>query len=92
MSDGPIARTIREKLVQAFSPDALDIVDESHLHHGHAGRHPEGESHFRIHIVSDAFQDKRRIERHRMVNRALAEELSQRVHALAIKAEAPGEG
>ncbi|WP_137391829.1 BolA family protein [Rhodoligotrophos defluvii] len=88
---GPIGHAISEKLSRAFAPARLDIVDESHLHQGHAGHHPEGESHFRVHIVSEAFANKRAVERHRMVNRVLAEELASRVHALAITAKAPGE-
>ncbi|HEX2255641.1 MAG TPA: BolA family protein [Afifellaceae bacterium] len=83
---------IERKLAQALAPASLSVVDESHLHVGHAGHRPEGETHFRIQIVSAAFQGKSRVERHRMVNQALAEELAGPVHALAIRAEAPGEG
>lgn len=82
---------IEEKLVAAFRPDMLRVVDESHLHAGHAGSRPGGETHFRVFIVSDAFAGKSRIERHRVVNAALAEELADRVHALAIHPSAPGE-
>ena len=67
-------------------------TDESHLHEGHAGHRPGGETHFRVYIVSPAFKGKSRIERHRMINAALAAELAGSVHALAIKAQAPGEG
>jgi BolA family transcriptional regulator, general stress-responsive regulator len=83
---------ITEKLTRAFAPANLDVVDESHLHAGHAGARPGGESHFRVHIVSEAFRGKSRIERHRMVNGTLAGELNGGVHALAIHAAAPGEG
>ena len=83
---------IETKLAAALAPETLDVVDESHLHKGHAGHRPEGETHFRVHIVSEAFRGKGRVERHRMVNQVLAAELSGRVHALAIKAAAPGEG
>jgi BolA family transcriptional regulator, general stress-responsive regulator len=83
---------IERKLTHALAPVSLSVVDESHLHVGHAGHRPEGETHFRIHIVSAAFEGKSRVERHRMVNQALAEELAGRVHALAIHAVAPGEG
>jgi BolA family transcriptional regulator, general stress-responsive regulator len=83
---------IERKLTQSLAPVSLSVTDESHLHVGHAGHRPEGETHFRIQIVSAAFQGKSRVERHRMVNQALAEELAGRVHALAIRAEAPGEG
>jgi len=83
---------IAEKLTRAFSPQALDVEDESHRHAGHAGHRPGGETHFRVHIVAEAFRGKSRIERHRMVNTTLAGELKDGVHALAIHASAPGEG
>lgn len=82
---------IREKLEQAFAPERLEIVNESHLHAGHHGSPGTGESHFRVAIVSAAFAGKPRIARHRLVNDTLAAELSSGVHALAIKALAPGE-
>ena len=81
--------TIAAKLARAFAPLYLDVVDQSQLHAGHAGARPGGESHFSIHIVSQAFRGKTRIERHRMVNEALAGELAGGVHALAIRASAP---
>jgi BolA protein len=82
---------ITQKLTEAFAPAALEVVDESHLHEGHAGHRPGGESHFRVYIVADAFKGKSRIERHRMVNETLIGELEGSVHALAIRALAPGE-
>ncbi|MBV8701233.1 BolA family protein [Bradyrhizobium sp.] len=82
---------ITKKLREAFSPESLQVVDESHLHEGHAGHRPGGETHFRLYIVSPAFKGKSRIERHRMINATLSEELSGSVHALAIHAQAPGE-
>jgi len=82
---------IAEKLAEAFTPAHLDVADESHKHAGHAGARPGGETHFRVHIVSAAFSGKSRIERHRMVNETLSEELKGGVHALAIHASAPGE-
>ena len=82
---------IINKLREAFTPESLDVADESHLHEGHAGHRPGGETHFRLYIVSPAFEGKSRIERHRMINAVLAEELEGSVHALAIKAEAAGE-
>ncbi|HLQ91909.1 MAG TPA: BolA family protein [Xanthobacteraceae bacterium] len=82
---------IVEKLTKSFAPSGLDVVDESHLHEGHAAHRPGGETHFRVHIVSEAFAGKSRLVRHRMVNEALASELADRVHALAIRATAPGE-
>jgi BolA protein len=84
--------TIAEKLTQAFAPLHLDVIDQSHLHAGHAGARPGGETHFSVHIVSPAFRGKTRIERHRMVNETLTRELQGRVHALAIRALAPEEG
>jgi BolA protein len=77
---------IAEKLHAAFAPDRLDVTDESHLHAGHMGHRPEGETHFRVHIVSQAFEGKSRIDRHRMINATLAAELAGSVHALALKA------
>ena len=80
-----------KKLNDAFTPESIDVVDESHLHEGHAGHRPGGQSHFRIYIVSQAFAGKSRIDRHRMVNAVLADDLAGGVHALAIHASAPGE-
>jgi BolA protein len=82
---------ITKKLSEAFTPESLKVVDESHLHEGHAGHRPGGETHFRVDIVSKAFEGKSRIDRHRMINSLLAPELSGSVHALAIKAHAPAE-
>lgn len=82
---------ITKKLREAFSPESLEVTDESHLHEGHSGHRPGGETHFRLHIVSGAFEGKSRLERHRMINTLLAPELAGSVHALAIKAHAPGE-
>jgi BolA family transcriptional regulator, general stress-responsive regulator len=86
-----IRDAISNKLREAFSPESLDVTDESHLHEGHAGHRPGGETHFRVHVVSPAFKGKSRIERHRMINATLTRELAGSVHALAIKAQAPGE-
>lgn len=83
---------ITKKLTEAFAPESLRVEDESHLHIGHAGHRPGGETHYRVYIVSEAFRGKSRIERHRAVNAALAAELSGRVHALSVHAAAPGEG
>jgi len=80
---------ITEKLQKAFAPTSLDVEDESDQHAGHAGHAPGGETHFRLYIVSDAFRGKGRLERHRMINAALAQELAGGVHALAIHAAAP---
>jgi len=83
---------ITEKLSKAFAPESLRVEDESHLHQGHAGHRPGGQTHYRVYIVSDAFRGKSRVERHRMINAALAAELAAGVHALAIHAASPGEG
>ena len=82
---------ITEKLQRAFVPESLRVEDESHLHAGHAGHRPGGQTHFRLYIVSEAFRGKGRLDRHRMINAALAAELAGGVHALAIHAAAPGE-
>lgn len=82
---------ITRTLTSTFAPQRLEVVDESHFHAGHAGSPGTGESHFRVLIVSASFSGKSRVERHRMVNAALAAELASGVHALAIKALAPGE-
>ncbi|MGJ5175426.1 BolA family protein [Bradyrhizobium oligotrophicum] len=82
---------IIEKLREAFSPESLDVQDESHLHEGHMGHQPSGETHFRVYIVSQAFTGKSRIDRHRLINAALSAELAGSVHALALHAKAPGE-
>ena len=80
------------KLGDAFAPLSLDVIDESDRHVGHAGHRPGGETHFQIHIVSEAFRGKTRLERHRMIYDTLADELNDGVHALAIDATAPSEG
>ena len=91
VSSMEVRTQIAEKLIGAFAPQNLDVADESHLHQGHAGHRPGGQTHFRVHIVSEAFRGKSRIERHRMINQTLSSELSGGVHALAIHASAPGE-
>ena len=82
---------IRQRLEAAFQPSRLDVVNESHRHAGHAGDDGSGESHFSVEIESQAFAGVSRLERQRMVNRALGDLPGQRVHALAIRARAPGE-
>jgi len=84
-------RSIREKLMLALDPVRLDVINESELHAGHRSSPGTGESHFRVLVVSEKMRGKSRLERHRMVNEALADELKRGVHALAIKAYAPGE-
>jgi len=85
------ADLIAKKLTEALVPESLKVEDESHRHEGHAGHRPGGETHFRVYIVSQAFAGKSRLERHRMINAILSEELKGGVHALAIHAHAPGE-
>jgi BolA protein len=80
---------IMRKLTEAFAPQQLDVIDESDRHIGHAGHRPGGETHFRVQIVAATFRGKTRIERHRMVNAVLADELAAGVHALAVSASAP---
>ena len=82
---------IRDKLTQALAPARLEIVDESHLHTGHAGAREGGETHFRVLVVAERFQGLSRVERHRLVNAALADELTDRVHALAMQTLTPAE-
>jgi BolA protein len=82
---------MRQKLMIFLQPSRLDVVNESHLHAGHRSSPGTGESHFRLLIVSEAFSGKSRVERHRMVNDLLSDELRSGLHALAIKACAPGE-
>ncbi|MBV1688091.1 BolA family transcriptional regulator [Novosphingobium sp. G106] len=89
--NGPLAQEISQLLIAAFAPTSLDIINDSASHHGHAGHDGSGESHFTVAIESAAFAGVSRLERQRMVNRALGDIPGQRVHALAIKAKAPGE-
>jgi len=86
-----VAQTIRERLA-ALEPQALELVDESERHRGHAGYREGGGTHWRVSIVSARFDGQSTIERHRMVNETLAAELKGGVHALAIHASVPGEG
>jgi BolA protein len=86
------ADIISRKLTEAFAPQSLKVEDESYRHEDHAGHRPGGQTHFRVYIVSQAFKGKTRIERHRMINGILSDEIAGGVHALAIHAAAPGEG
>lgn len=88
---GAIFEAIQFKLTQTFTPTRLEIEDESARHAGHAGARPGGESHFNVLIEADAFTGAPKVARQRMVYRALAEELAGPVHALSVKALAPGE-
>ena len=86
-----VKSTIEAKLTAAFAPESLMVSDDSALHAGHAGAPEGGESHFTVTIISSAFEGQSRIARHRLVNDTLKEELAGPVHALAVKAKAPGE-
>jgi BolA protein len=89
---GAVAQAIRKKLGEAFSPSQLDVIDDSARHAGHSGAREGGESHFNVVLQSAAFAGVGRVQRQRMVYAALSEELSGPVHALSVKALAPGEG
>ncbi len=86
-----VAETIRGKLEEAFRPVHLEIVDESHLHLGHAGAPDGGESHFRVEITAAAFAGRSRVERQRLVYACLADELAGPVHALSVAARPPAD-
>ena len=82
---------IEARLAEGLAPSALEIIDESHKHAGHGGARPGGETHYRVHIVSDSFVGKSRVARHRMVYALLEAEFADGVHALALQTLAPGE-
>ena len=86
-----VADTIRRKLTDALAPDELEVIDESHLHAGHAGARPEGETHFRVRIAAAAFAGQSRLERQRKVYQILASELASGVHALTLTTVTPEE-
>ncbi len=86
-----IADKLREKLTAAFAPQHLDIIDESHLHEGHAGAREGGESHFRVLMTAQAFNGVSRVARQRAVMDVLKDELAGPVHALALKLKATDE-
>jgi BolA family transcriptional regulator, general stress-responsive regulator len=87
----PVKTAIEAKLSSALRPIRMAVVDQSHLHAGHAGHAGRDETHFNIEIVSEAFLGKSRVERHRMVNEILAIELAGPVHAMALTAKTPAE-
>ena len=88
---GQVAEALRAKIVAALKPSRLDITDDSARHAGHAGASETGETHFNIAIVSEAFAGLGRVQRQRLIHAAVAAELAGPVHALSIKATAPGE-
>ena len=85
---GPLVTLVEEKMVKAFEPTSLEVINESHLHAGHQpGFDGQGESHLRIRIVSDVFTGQSRVAMHRAINELLKEELANGLHALAIDAK-----
>jgi len=86
-----VRTSILRKLTDGLQPVTIEVIDESEQHRGHGGWREGGETHFRVRLVSESFRGKSRVERHRIVNGLLADELAGRVHALAITAKAPGE-
>jgi len=91
LATGPVAADIRKRLDLALAPTAMALIDESAHHQGHAGHDGRGESHFRLEIESAAFAGQSRVARQRLVYAALGELMTERVHALTIRARAPGE-
>jgi BolA protein len=90
-STGPVAREMIERLTAALAPAQLELEDQSSQHIGHAGHDPRGESHFALRIESEAFAGLNRVERQRKIYAALGDLMADRVHALTIRATAPGE-
>ena len=88
---GPVASEMLRRLNSALDPSRIELIDDSEQHRGHGGYHPSGESHFTLRIESPAFAGKSRVERQRMVHKALGDLLDERVHALSVRATAPGE-
>jgi BolA protein len=88
---GPVAAEMLHRLNSALSPSRIELVDDSEAHRGHGGYNPAGESHFSLTIESAAFAGKSRVERQRLVYAALGDLMAERVHALSIRATAPGE-
>ncbi|MEW4467963.1 BolA family protein [Parasphingorhabdus sp. JC815] len=90
-SKGPVAAEIEKRLLTALSPTTLNVINDSAKHRGHAGDDGSGESHFTVEIECAAFEGQSRLNRQRMVNKALGDLMQDKVHAMAIKAAAPGE-
>lgn len=86
-----VRATIETKLSAALQPEHLEVIDNSAQHAGHAGSRPEGESHFAVIVVSSVFDGQNRVQRQRMVYKALADEMTNQIHALELKTFAPGE-
>jgi BolA protein len=90
LATGPVAQEMLRRL-DSLSPTKVELIDDSEKHRGHGGYNPAGESHFTLIIESAAFQGKSRVERQRMVHAALGDLVGERVHALSIRAKAPGD-
>jgi BolA protein len=88
---GPVATEMLARLNASLSPTRIELVDDSEQHRGHGGYNPAGESHFTLLIESAAFAGKSRVDRQRLVYGALGDLMRERVHALSIRATAPGE-
>ena len=88
---GPVATEMLRRLNSALSPSRIELTDDSEQHRGHGGYNPAGESHFTLQIESAAFAGKNRVERQRLIYAALGDLMNERVHALSIRATAPGE-
>jgi BolA protein len=91
IATGPVASEIATRLASALDPTHLEVVNDSAQHAGHMGDDGTGESHFTVIVESPAFAGLNRVQRQRLVNTALADLLMSRIHALAIRARAPGE-
>ncbi|MBV9463497.1 MAG: BolA family transcriptional regulator [Verrucomicrobiae bacterium] len=88
---GPVATEMLKRLNSALSPTMIELTDDSEQHRGHGGYNPAGESHFTLKIESAEFEGKNRVQRQRMIYAALGDLMQSRVHALSIRASAPGE-
>ena len=88
---GPVATEMLRRLNSALTPSRVELIDDSEQHRGHGGYNPAGESHFTLRIESAVFAGKKRVERQRMIYAALGDLMRERVHALSIRATAPGE-
>ena len=88
---GPVAREMHRRLTQSLNPSRIALTDDSEKHRGHGGYNPAGESHFSLAIESAAFAGMNRVQRQRAIYAALGELMDERVHALSIRALAPGE-
>jgi BolA protein len=89
---GPVATEMLRRLNSSLQPSRIELIDDSEQHRGHGGYNPAGESHFTLRIESAGFAGKSRVERQRMIYGALGDLMRERVHALSIRATAPGEG